>query len=67
MVVSRENRIRAPLLVVAAVRKVLALSGKRHAASVAIDCRAPARSQASVIGLLRAPALLEPSFSTRGH
>ena len=45
LVVSRDHRIRVPLLVVAAIHKVLALSGKRHAASVAIDCRVPARSQ----------------------
>ena len=42
LVVSRDHRIRVPLLVVAAIHKVLALGGKRHAASVAIDCRAPA-------------------------
>ena len=32
------------------------MSGKRHAASVAIDYRPPAWSQASVTGLVRAPA-----------
>ena len=56
-----------PLLPISAVRKVLALSGKRHAASVAIDYRAPAWSQASVIGLVRAPAPLLPRFLTRGY
>ena len=32
------------MLAVSTIRKVLALSGKRHAASVAIDYRAPAWS-----------------------